>query len=50
MKSTTYKGLGTGRKDEEDEDREGVGEDGCAQTQQETHGLKAERYWKRIIN
>lgn len=28
MKSTTYKGLGTGRKDEEDEDREGVGEDG----------------------
>lgn len=21
-----------------------------AQTQQETHGLKAERYWKRIIN
>lgn len=28
MKSTTYKSFGTGRKDEEDEDREGVGEDG----------------------
>lgn len=27
MKSTTYKGLGTGRKDEKDEDKEGVGED-----------------------